>query len=155
MSRCTDLVAAAGLSLLVAGLTVWSCSTGKMPNASVQPSAPPLVRTSVQPSCGSDGGALDINCPAFPNTTPTVQPQWDYFAWNSFIAANWPAVVPAQNNEQRGFPDLGQSFTGASPDSLLSPWRYAQGNRKGPVPFILQLLAPNAGHMVEPKPRNH
>ncbi len=37
---------------------------------------------------------LQLGCPSFPNTSPKAQPEWDYFAWNSFVAANWPAVVP-------------------------------------------------------------
>jgi len=69
--------------------------------------------------CQPDGGTLQLDCPAFPNTSPTKQPQWDTFAWNSFIAANWPALDPEKNNEQRGFPDLQQSFVNAESDSLL------------------------------------
>ena len=29
--------------------------------------------------------------PAPPDTIPVAQPDFDYFAWNSFIALNWPA----------------------------------------------------------------
>jgi len=127
MLRYARLLAAAGSSLmLLAALTVWSCYRGKPqtqpPAAASQATTATLVRTPIlaTPSCAADGGALDINCPAFPNTTPTAQPQWDYFAWNSFIAANWPAVDPASNNEQRGFPDVTQRFTSATPSSLLT-----------------------------------
>src|SRR5258708_3349174 len=126
MLRQARLLAAAGSSLmLLAALTVWSCYRGKPqtqpPAASVEATSAPLVRTPIlaAPSCASDGGALNINCPAFPNTTPTAQPQWDYFAWNSFIAANWPAVDPASNNEQRGFPNLAQRSTSAKQKPLL------------------------------------
>ena len=70
-------------------------------------------------ACQPDGGTLQLGCPSFPNTTAAAQPQWDYFAWNSFIAANWPALDPAANNEQRGFPDLNQSFANAASNSLL------------------------------------
>ncbi len=70
-------------------------------------------------SCPANGGELYLGCPSFPNTSASVQPQWDYFAWNSFAAANWPALDPAKNNQQRGFPDLNQRFTGAASDSLL------------------------------------
>ncbi|HET9226137.1 MAG TPA: hypothetical protein VFR31_05690, partial [Thermoanaerobaculia bacterium] len=70
--------------------------------------------------CDSDGGKFQPGCPAFPNTTPTAQPQWDHFAWNSFVAANWPALDPTANNNQRGFPDLrNQTFAGAAHNSLL------------------------------------
>lgn len=125
MVRYARILVATGSSLLFLSVLMWSCSSGKSPAqppaASVQP-ATTLVRTPIlaTPSCATDGGALDINCPAFPNTTPSVQPQWDYFAWNSFIAANWPAVDPASNNEQRGFPDLSQRFTSARPTSILT-----------------------------------
>jgi hypothetical protein len=71
-------------------------------------------------SCQPNGGALQLGCPSFPNTSPTAQPQWDVFAWNSFIAANWPALDPAANNEQRGFPNLNQSFVNAANTSLLT-----------------------------------
>ncbi|MGH9363619.1 MAG: hypothetical protein ACRD2T_17045, partial [Thermoanaerobaculia bacterium] len=92
--------------------------------------------------CQADGGALQLGCPAFPNTTPTAQPQWDTFAWNSFVAANWPAVVPAQNNEQRGFPDLAASFATVSSDALLV-WEtfkekrevFVQGSTANPGPW--------------------
>ena len=70
-------------------------------------------------SCQPNGGALQLGCPSFPNTSPTAQPQWDVFAWNSFIAANWPALDPAANNEQRGFPNLNQRLANASNTSLL------------------------------------
>lgn len=82
----------------------------------VSPSPAPAL------SCSPDGGVLQPGCPSFPSTTAAVQPQWDYFAWNSFIAANWPALDPASNNEQRGFPDLSQGsqgFVDAASDSLL------------------------------------
>ncbi|HEX3128949.1 MAG TPA: hypothetical protein VH394_16570 [Thermoanaerobaculia bacterium] len=78
--------------------------------------------------CTADGGQLQIQfppggppivCPSFPNTTPTGQPSWDYFAWNSFIAANWPALDPSTNNNQRGFPDLTKNFVTASSSDLL------------------------------------
>src|SRR5688572_17132306 len=81
-------------------------------------STPEVMATRAAAStCGAHGGALDLNCAAFPNTTAVQQPDWDYFAWNSFIAANWPAIDPLTYNEQRGIPDVRQSFTGAASDS--------------------------------------
>ncbi len=71
-------------------------------------------------SCVVNGTLPYLDCPAFPNTSATAQPQWDYFAWNSFFAANWPALDPATNNWQRGFPDLNQSFVNAAGTSLLT-----------------------------------
>ena len=55
-------------------------------------------------SCQPNGGTLQLGCPAFPNTSPTAQPQWDYFAWNSFIAANWPALDPVDEQRATGLP---------------------------------------------------
>jgi hypothetical protein len=50
-------------------------------------------------------GVLCLDTPAPPDTVPVAQPDWDVFAWNTFIALNWPAleVVP---NKYRGVPDL-------------------------------------------------
>ena len=79
-----------------------------------------VTPTSYRSTCTGNGSTLDLNCAAFPNTTPVKQPDFDFFAWNSFIAANWPAVDPAANNEQRGIPDVTQPFTGATPSSLLT-----------------------------------
>jgi hypothetical protein len=99
--------------------------------------------------CQPDGGKLQLGCAAFPDTTPKSQPDWDYFAWNTFVAANWPAVDPAANNEQRGFPSLPQkdekpSFVQAANDSLLV-WEtfkekrevffYPPGNTRSPGPW--------------------
>lgn len=101
----------------VLGVFLFACSPVVPPRSS----APDVVLTQAAVSpCGTDGGTLDLDCAAFPNTTAVQQPQWDYFAWNSFIAANWPAVDPASYNEQRGIPDLTQSFTGAASDALLT-----------------------------------
>jgi hypothetical protein len=182
MTRFTRLVAFVGtLVLLVSGLML-SSSSGK---AQTPPPGASAATTSIRPpalpppSCGT-GGTLDINCPAFPNTTlltqPPQQPQWDYFAWNSFIAANWPAVDPARNNEQRGFPDLTQSFAGAKPNSILTwetfkekrevflyppaippkppqvpqPWNAAPsyGPLASPIPVCSDSAAPSASAIV-------
>ncbi|MEA2240287.1 MAG: hypothetical protein QOC81_5011 [Thermoanaerobaculia bacterium] len=156
MTRFTRLVAFLGTSILLgSALMMWSFS-GKAqtpPGAAPQTTATPIRPQAVPPpSCGNDGGALNINCPAFPNTTPTKQPQWDYFAWNSFIAANWPAVVPAQNNEQRGFPnvtDPTQSFANAKPNSLLT-WETFKEKRE--VFLYPAAIPPNPP--VVPKPWN-
>ncbi|HWM93426.1 MAG TPA: hypothetical protein VN493_21880 [Thermoanaerobaculia bacterium] len=109
-------------------------------------------------SCQQNGGTLQLGCPSFPNTTASAQPQWDYFAWNSFIAANWPALDPAANNEQRGFPDLNQSFTTAASTSLLV-WEtfkekrevffYPPTTNQDPGPWN---QAPNYGPLDDPPP---
>ncbi len=50
---------------------------------------------------------LALDAPAMPNTTVEMQPGWDQFAWNSFIALNYPAIAPGSSNpnDLRGFPD--------------------------------------------------
>ena len=64
---------------------------------------------------------LYLNTPALPDTIPAQQPDWDYFAWNSFIAMNWPAleIVP---NQYRGVPntsgDPGTTFVTVANDAL-------------------------------------
>ncbi|MEA2563772.1 MAG: hypothetical protein QOH06_5276 [Acidobacteriota bacterium] len=114
LSRWIRLVPA--LVLLLAASLACRPDDPDVNPAEVSPSPPPAA-SSV--SCPPNGGALYLGCPSFPNTSPTAQPQWDYFAWNSFAAANWPALDPAKNNEQRGFPDLNQRFTSAANTSLL------------------------------------
>lgn len=118
------------------------------------PSPPPAAAL----ACTQNAGAPQVNCPAFPSTTASAQPQWDYFAWNSFIAANWPALDPAFNNEQRGFPDLNQSFVNAAGTSLLV-WETFKEKREvffypattnvDPGPWNQQ---PNYGPLVDPPP---
>src|SRR5215207_2974565 len=105
LSRWTRFVPA--LLLLVSSL---ACRAND-PDVDEGEGSPPPGPSAAAASCQSNGGALQLGCPSFPNTSPGVQPEWDYFAWNSFIAANWPALDPEANNEQRGFPDLNQSFT--------------------------------------------
>jgi hypothetical protein len=112
----------------------------------------------VSANCQANGGALQLGCAAFPNTSPTAQPQWDYFAWNSFIAANWPALDPTANNHQRGFPNLYQTFLNASSGSLLT-WEtfkekrevffYPPTTKVDPGPWN---QAPNYGPLVNPPP---
>ncbi len=122
--------------LLAAGLATMGCP-GPRPSDEAAAIAPTY-------GCLPDGGALQIQfpsgeapivCPSFPNTTPSAQPQWDYFAWNSFIAANWPALDPATNNNQRGFPDLTKNFTTAGPGDLLV-WETFKEKRELFQPFF-------------------
>lgn len=103
--------------------------------------------------CTAEGGQLQIQfpsggapivCPSFPNTTPTGQPSWDYFAWNSFIAANWPALDPSANSNQRGFPDLKKNFATAKHDDLLV-WETFKEKRELFQPFFNPALKPPNG----------
>jgi hypothetical protein len=73
-------------------------------------------------------GVVYLDCPAPPDTIPVAQPDWDYFAWNSFIALNWPAleVVP---NRARGVPDLKREFATAA-NSDLAVWETFKEKRE-------------------------
>lgn len=73
----------------------------------------------IDPNCLPEGSQLQLDCPAPPNTNLTAQPDFDFFAWNTFIALNWPALVPGDNNNQRGFPNLDSSFVNAYYNDLL------------------------------------
>jgi hypothetical protein len=132
--------------LLAAGLWVGGCNKSPSPALKeASKSAAPNAGTPVY-GCTSNGGELQILfppfppnappmvCPVFPNTTPTMQPKWDYFAWNSFIAANWPALDPASNSNQRGFPDLTKNFATAQPGDLLV-WETFKEKRELFQPF--------------------
>lgn len=62
---------------------------------------------------------LDLDIAAVPETTglpDTVTEAnkyaWDMFAWQTFIAMNWPAVQPSSGNGYlRGYPDTTKNFT--------------------------------------------
>ncbi|MEM8963219.1 MAG: hypothetical protein AAGD38_17170 [Acidobacteriota bacterium] len=75
-------------------------------------------------SCTEDGTTLQLDCPSMPftNAQGTITSgilDYDIFAWNSFVALNWPALDPTSNNNQRGFPDLSTSFATAASDDLV------------------------------------
>ncbi len=86
-------------------------------------------------SCGS-GVAVDLDCPALPNTAAlgkmvdetgavnastakNIYLDYDLWAWNSFVAMNWPASDPTVAGNQRGIPDTssGASFATAANDA--------------------------------------
>jgi hypothetical protein len=69
-----------------------------------------------------------LDTPAAPDTIPIAQPDWDYFAWNTFIALNWPAleVVP---HHYRGVPDLSKRFATAM-NSDLAVWETFKEKRE-------------------------
>ena len=82
----------------------------------------------------ADGGVLQLNCPIVPNPTPTDNlpadylahhninsPEFgmDHFAWNTFIAMNWPAMGPSGGGgTTRGIPDMTRSFKDAQYDDV-------------------------------------
>lgn len=73
-------------------------------------------------------GAIYLDIPAAPDTIPQTQPDWDFFAWNTFIALNWPALetVPSRF---RGVPDLGKQFATAA-NSDLAVWETFKEKRE-------------------------
>ena len=87
--------------------------------------------------CTDNGVLLNLHCAALPNTSavgqwadkigeplrtqppdgqtdPNAYLDFDLWAWNSFIAMNWPAPDPVT---KRGFPDLNSSFADAANDA--------------------------------------
>ena len=107
--------------LAVALILAAACTAAILPNVSETDTAGGVLDTI---ACGSNGATLQLDCPAPPNTTADGNfdsygvLDWDIFAWNSFIAMNWPALHPTENNNQRGLPDLSQSFADAEPSDL-------------------------------------
>ncbi|MCG8459226.1 MAG: hypothetical protein MI919_23360, partial [Holophagales bacterium] len=125
------------IALLLLALWVMACGESEGPT---DPSD--VGEEVVVASCGNNGVPLDLDCAALPDTSAVGQwvdgggnpldPQpsdgqsdgnayldYDLWAWNSFVALNWPAVIPSSaNGYQRGFPDLSASFAGASHDRL-------------------------------------
>jgi hypothetical protein len=73
-------------------------------------------------------GVLCLDTPAPPDTVPRFQPDWDVFAWNTFIALNWPALEVVPNNV-RGVPDLSKSFATAA-NSDLAVWETFKEKRE-------------------------
>ncbi len=69
----------------------------------------------------SGTAAIDLGSIAPPNTNNlSAQPDFDIFAWNSFIALSWPAVEPtAANGYLRGIPNVQKTFKDAQPGDLL------------------------------------
>lgn len=77
-------------------------------------------------TCSDGSSAIEVGCPSLPDTTAVGSVNtvggsqvldYDIWAWNSFIALNWPAADPADAPNLRGLPDTGASFTGAANDA--------------------------------------
>jgi hypothetical protein len=69
-----------------------------------------------------------LNTPAPPDTIPAAQPDWDYFAWNSFVALNWPALEDVPNH-YRGVPNTSKQFATAA-NSDLAVWETFKEKRE-------------------------
>ena len=74
----------------------------------------------------ADGGVLQLDCPVPPNTSPVSNKYPDfnmaYFAWNSFVALNWPSAAQDQSDgskEPRGIPNLMGNFQNVANDELV------------------------------------
>jgi len=75
--------------------------------------------------CEKDGATLQLDCPAVPNTNvpfidlDTISGHYfSNFAWNTFAALNWPALIN-EDTLQRGIPWLEKSFINAKHDDVL------------------------------------
>lgn len=68
------------------------------------------------------GGQIDLDMSAPPNTNQlSAQPDFDIFAWNTFIALNWPAYAAEAPTYLRGIPNLRdpqKSFVNAQNDDV-------------------------------------
>ena len=69
-----------------------------------------------------------LQTPAAPDTIPALQPDWDFFAWNTFVALNWPALETVPNRA-RGVPDLSKEFATAA-NSDLAVWETFKEKRE-------------------------
>ena len=125
VTRRLICVTAVAIVLLVAG--TYGCGDKGKTDGGTTPDVEP---TPITVTCDNVAPpvSLQLDCPALPNTIASGTMQstaegnvldYDLFAWNSFIALNWPAIVPdASNGYKRGFPDTTQSFASAKPASL-------------------------------------
>jgi hypothetical protein len=117
--RCQpNIRAAAWFVLAAAGATLGLAGMAAAQQQPPQADLPPLQKR----------GAIYLDTPASPDTIPVTQPDWDFFAWNSFIALNWPAleVFP---NRYRGVPDLSKRFATAA-NSDLAVWETFKEKRE-------------------------
>jgi len=100
-----------------------ACGAGEEPAAVDDVAAPP-------PCDFTAGGGVDLGCPAPPDTFDTTAlsgtangSNWDAWAWSSFAAYNWPALVSSDGavyptGYVRGVPDTMKGFTTASSDDV-------------------------------------
>ncbi|MEM8963930.1 MAG: hypothetical protein AAGD38_20770, partial [Acidobacteriota bacterium] len=109
--------------LMLVALMASAC-TEPAAETDYQPETGELIAEAADPNCDdTKGNMLQLDCPALPTTiangtmTSGVL-DYDLWAWNSFIALNWPALDPASNNNQRGFPDTDKSFATAKSTDL-------------------------------------
>ena len=75
-----------------------------------------------------ENGGILLDCPAPPDTDlvtasepklTNANGQVDKFAWNTFIALNWPAILPAADNDYlRGVPNTQEAFKTAQPETM-------------------------------------
>ena len=77
--------------------------------------------------CGAattKGDVLNFNCPALPNPILSTTPDFDTFAWNTFIAANWPAIEPDKGNKNlRGQPNQSLAFATNNKLRVWETWK--------------------------------
>ena len=104
--------------------SLWSCDTSDAPKEPVDDVLLADTEPVTAPVISDPAPWLDLSAPAMPDTAVIAQPGWDQFAWQSFIAMNFPAIAPADSNPSnpynlRGFPDTKnyQSFADAQPSS--------------------------------------
>ena len=74
----------------------------------------------------ADGGVLQLDCPIPPNTSPVnnaydLNRPMSYFAWNTFIALNWPSAATQTGGAKspRGIPNMMGNFQTAQNSDLV------------------------------------
>src|SRR5215213_2051309 len=107
---------------LVAALSGMAAAQQPQP----QPQPQPQAQTAPEPLQKNQTVYLDT--PAPPDTIPLRQPAWDYFAWNSFIALNWPALELVPDQFRRA-PELTKRFATAA-NSDLGVWETFKEKRE-------------------------
>jgi len=116
--RSQPTIRAASFILAAAGATIGLIDLAGAQQQPLQPILAPLQKSKT----------VYLDSAAPPDTIPVAQPDWDYFAWNTFVALNWQALE-AVPNQYRGVPDLGKKFATAA-NSDLAVWETFKEKRE-------------------------
>ena len=103
-------------SVIILALVSSSSTSSQFFKGDEQPAIIDLRKDSSTPE-----PTFDLTIPVVPETanlpaqvSESTKYAWDQFAWQTFIAMNWPAVIPSKSNGYlRGFPDVTKKFENA------------------------------------------
>lgn len=122
------ILAAAGTTLGLSGMAAAQQPAAQQPAAQQQPGPPQQPPEDLAPLPLQKKQTVYLNSPAPPDTIPAAQPDWDYFAWNTFVALNWPAL-DVSASRARGVPNTAKSFVNAA-NSDLAVWETFKEKRE-------------------------